>query len=171
MKKGSKYVLITVLVFFCYYSISIYFNNSRRFINYYYFPSSSIKESIEDRLYLKEIPKQNIKVKGNEILKQNINELIFWMDKSITKKSFGIINLFSYSTTSENERVLRISYKNSHMRFSSDYKILKLISFDNGKIESLTTTFGKSYHINDVSIIHFYDENKKEIGTTTISIN
>ncbi len=171
MKKWIKYVLGTALVLFFYYLISIYFNNSRRFINYYYYPSSSIKESIEEGLYIREIPKQNVKVKGNKILKQNINELIFWMDKSVTKKSFGIISLFSYSMTNENKRVLRVSYKNPKMRFSSDYKTLKWISFDDRKIESLTTTFGKSYDINTLSIIHFYDKNKKEIGEISININ
>jgi hypothetical protein len=171
MKKAIKYSIITIIILIFYYLLSIYFNNGRQFVNYYFYPSSSIKESKEKEIYIKEIPELNIKVKGNKVLEQNIRELVFWVDKSITRKNFGFISLFSYSTTNKNDRVLRISYKNSDMRFSSDYKILEWISFDNGKIESLTTTFGKSYHINDVSIIHFYDENKKEIGTATISIN
>ncbi|WP_264536583.1 hypothetical protein [Flavobacterium sp. N1736] len=171
MKKSIKYISIIVLIGIVYYLVSVSVHNSGQFINYYFYPSSSISESKEKNIFSNKISKENIQITGSKQINQKIEELEFWLDKAITKKNFGMSGILSYDIVDDNSRTLRIAYKNTKKTYSTAYDDIIWFKLENGQIENPITTTGRFYKLGTKARIHFYDNDKKnEIGTVIIEI-
>lgn len=171
MKKSIKYISIIILIGAVYYLLSVSIHNSGQFINYYYYPSSSIRESKEKNIFSKNISKENLKITGNKLAKQKIEELDFWLDKAITKKNFGMSGILFYDIVDDNSRTLRIAYKNTKKTYTTAYDDIIWFKLEDGQFENPITTTGRFYKLGTKARIHFYDNDKKnEIGTVIIEI-
>ncbi|WP_264536565.1 hypothetical protein [Flavobacterium sp. N1736] len=136
MKKSIKYISIIVLIGIVYYLVSVSVHNSGQFINYYFYPSSSISESKEKNIFSNKISKENIQITGSKQINQKIEELEFWLDKAITKKNFGMSGILSYDIVDDNSRTLRIAYKNTKKTYSTAYDDIIWFKLENGQMKT-----------------------------------
>lgn len=171
MRKIFKIISAFTIFAIFYYFLSVFIHNSGQFVNYYYYSSSSIKESKHKRIFDKKILITNIKITGGIRAEEKISQLEFWLDRAITKKNFGMSGFIFYDITDDNSRTLRISYKDPKKIYTVNYDDLVWFKLENSKFENVITIKGKFYKLGSKATIHFYDSNKKnEIGTAVIEI-
>lgn len=155
-KKIKILIIIPFIIFSLYYLVSIFLNNGN-FINYYFFPSSSTKMSKELNLFLNEVDFKDIEIVGDEDFKNITDSLVIWYDVSKTKKSYGMLNLFSSEKINNSGKVLRISYNDPNKWL--DKKDNLYVAFgENNKKENLSYTSGHFFPNNDEIILSFYDD-------------
>ena len=175
MKKSIiKVVLSIISIIIIYYLLSITLTNNGQFVNHYFYPSSSIKESKEHSIFLEKISENLIVITGNQNFKEFVNtKLDLWVDKFKVNKSYGLFNLFSYDKFENEKRVLRIGYKNENKKYSTSYEQSIWVDYNDKLLESLSTTTGRGYYVNSSALLSFFeDESKSKYqGSLKISIN
>lgn len=175
MKKKVIKILVSLLILSSFYYIgTISLNINGQFVNYYYYPSSSIKESIENENFIKKLPINSIAIYGGDEFKKMIeSDLSFWFDVDKVKRSFGIFSIFPYDTIDNDSKVLRVGYKDSKKRFRLSYDDHIWVAYnDNKGIQSISLTYGYFYKLGETAVIKFYDDEKrtKPLGTVKIKI-
>ncbi|WP_108868905.1 hypothetical protein [Aquimarina aquimarini] len=174
MKKRLIILSLLIIAFFgLYYLVTVKLNNSGQFVNYHYYPSSSVKESISSENFLKELPIDSIIIEGDENFRNMVSsDLLFWIDKFKVNESYGILNLFSHNYIDNEKKILRVSYKESRKSQDFNYDDLIWLEYDGKLIESINLTNGKGYVNGDVAILNFFNNKDKTeyLGTVKIPI-
>jgi hypothetical protein len=160
-KKLKILIIVPFIVLSLYYLVSIFLNNNK-FVNHYFFPSSSIETSKELDLFLNKVDFKDIEIDGDEQFKKLTDSLVIWYDISKSKKSYGMFNLFSREKINNEGKILRISYINPHKWLNKKNNLY--VGFGNNKKENLSFTNGHFFLNNDEVIIEFYDEINADIA-------
>tara|TARA_R110002049_G_scaffold277510_1_gene456031 strand:+ start:70 stop:600 length:531 start_codon:yes stop_codon:yes gene_type:complete len=169
----NKLLIFIALLFGIYYVLTIKLNNSGEFVNYYYYPSSSIQESVSNKNFIKELPVDSITIVGNKSFDDFVkSDLLFWIDKFKVSKSYGLLNLFPHNYDDNQKKILRVSYKELSSSCFINYDDSIWIEYDGNQTESIDLTTGKGYVNKSIAVLKFFnDEVKSEyIGKVTIVI-
>lgn len=162
-----------IFLFGLYYIGTITLNNNGQFVNYYFYPSNSIEESKSYGIHIENIASNQVSYSDG--FQENIkSDIVFWLDESRTKKSFGLLSLVPYDTVNESGKVLRIGYKDSKKWVKLNYDdAIWIVYDDSNTIQSLSHTYGKFYKSGDTAIVKFYDdkEKTKPLGVIKIKID